>query len=59
MKGAPPLVDFLLNLCPLCVIAMPIITIFIMIKLMKKPNPSPSQILNLDDDLLEEKADTE
>jgi hypothetical protein len=37
MKGAPPLVELLFNLCPLCVFAMPIITVVVMIKLMAKP----------------------
>jgi hypothetical protein len=37
MKGAPPTVELLFNLCPLCVFAMPIVTIFVLIKLMAKP----------------------
>jgi hypothetical protein len=47
MKGAPPLVEIIFNLCPICVIAMPLMTIFVLIKLMKKPtqaemiNPDP------------------
>jgi hypothetical protein len=57
MKGAPPIVDFLLNLCPLCVIAMPIITILVMVKLMKKPEQG--QVVNLDDVLAEEIVDKE
>ncbi len=57
MKGAPPIVDFLLNLCPLCVIAMPIITILVMVKLMKKPEQG--QVVNLDDVLADELSDKE
>ena len=57
MKGAPPIVDFLLNICPLCVIAMPIITILVMVKLMKKPGQG--QVVNLDVVLADEVADKE
>lgn len=38
MKGAPPIVDLLFNLCPICVIAIPILTIVVLIKLMRKPD---------------------
>ena len=51
MKGAPPIVDFLLNLYPLCVIAMPIITILVMVKLMAKSKDQPTQTLT-DEDII-------
>lgn len=47
MQGAPPIVENLLNLCPLCVIAMPILTIIVLVKLMKKPQ-GEAQVVNLD-----------
>lgn len=48
MKGAPPIVELLFNICPLCVIAMPIATIIVLIKLMAKPT-SEGMVINLDE----------
>ncbi len=56
MKGAPPIVEFLLNLCPLCVIAMPLITILMMIKLMGKHKGS-TVVVNLDEATLDDESD--
>ena len=46
MRGAPPFVDFLFNLCPICVIAMPIITIAVLIKMMARKKDEPTQVID-------------
>lgn len=51
MKDAPPAVELLVNLCPLCVLILPVVTIFVMIKLMKKPEPA--QVVNPDPEEVE------
>ena len=47
MKGAPPFVDLLFTLCPICVIAMPIVTILVLIKLMKKPTVDSAMLTDV------------
>jgi hypothetical protein len=47
MKGAPPFLELLFNLCPLCVIAMPILTVLVLIKLMAKPNKDTPMLTDI------------
>ena len=47
MKGTPPFVEFLFNLCPLCVIAMPILTILVLVKLMAKPKADTPMLTDI------------
>ena len=47
MKGAPPFVDLLFNLCPICVIAIPLISIGIMITLMNKSKGTAATLTDI------------
>ena len=45
IKKRQPFLQTLFSFCPLCVVAMPIITILVLVKLMAKPNSStPAQM---------------
>ncbi len=54
MKGAPPLVELLFNLCPICVIAVPILSILVMLKSVRKPDISTPMLTDIPPDEVSE-----